>query len=161
MYSQQWDNSYASTKQVTYNGDTYQTSYSYSYSVSGYSYTCTKNSFGCPNPGACFTYQNCANSDKSDCYCGTDVANAPFCFQDGSCESPTCSKNSDCQAGYACLNANSCCGFSVCLPATFCQNKNSRRFIFAKREKDIAAAQKRDGGSGCSAASCPNPPASS
>ncbi|KAJ4408079.1 hypothetical protein N0V91_003427 [Didymella pomorum] len=154
MYTQQWDNSYAASNQVVYNGATYQTSYSYSYTVSGYSYTCTKNSFGCPNPGRCGTYQNCANSNKGDCYCGTDTTGAQLCFQDESCDAPKCSKNSDCQSGYACLNANSCCGFAICVPANVCQNKKSKRFIFAKRQQEPAAGEE------CTAASCPNPPVS-
>lgn len=134
MYTQQWDNSYATVSQVTYNGATYQTSYSYSYTVSDYSYTCVKNNFGCSNVGSCYTYSQCSNNKNSNCLCGSDTAGNALCHQPDSCSSPSCSKNSDCQSGYACLNANNCCGISVCVRASVCANKNSKRYIFRKRQ---------------------------
>lgn len=156
MYTQQWDNSYATISQITHNGDTYQISYSYSYSIADYSYTCVKPAFGCSNPRSCSSgYQNCAESKNTNCYCGTDVTGANVCFQDEPCGAPSCSQNSDCQSGYICLNANNCCGMSVCTAASVCVNKNSKRYIFAKRQVE----QKRDAGSDCTATSCPNGPA--
>ncbi|KAF1929530.1 uncharacterized protein M421DRAFT_59878 [Didymella exigua CBS 183.55] len=168
MYTQQWDSSYAVSNQVTYDGAIYQTSYSYSYTVSDYSYTCVKNAFSCPNPGSCYTYQQCSNSNNGNCLCGTDTANNPLCHQPDSCGSPSCNTNSDCQSGYACLNANNCCGTSVCVAATVCVNKNSKRYIFSKRQNDSevkmtnyippADAQKRDADDECTTVSCPNSP---
>ena len=168
MYTQSWDNSYASVSQVTYNGATYQTSYSYSYTISDYRYTCVKNNFGCSNVGQCNTYSQCSNNNNGNCLCGSDTAGNSLCHQPDSCGSQSCRTNSDCQSGYACLNANNCCGISVCVRASICQNRNSKRYIFRKRQDGerttdyipaAAAKEKREAGAECTTAGCPDGPA--
>ncbi|KAF2173537.1 hypothetical protein M409DRAFT_15817 [Zasmidium cellare ATCC 36951] len=133
MYKQAWASTYATQSSQTYNGATYSISYSYAFANAANDGTpCVHNPYtSCNNPGSCYTYQQC--NPSQNCYCGTDVNNNKVCFQSGPC-SPTCSTNAQCPNGYICLNANSCCGYSVCSPNTVCANGLNTRHIFRKRQ---------------------------
>ncbi|KAF2170723.1 hypothetical protein M409DRAFT_63804 [Zasmidium cellare ATCC 36951] len=150
MYKQQIDDSYATLSQVQYNGATYSVSYSYSFAnAQNNGLPCVASPItSCSSPGQCGTYRQC--NPGANCYCGYDTANNVACFQGAYCSSQTCSTNAQCGSGYICLSANSCCGFSICVPNTVCANGLNARHIFRR------GAEKRDQVQGLSAVHVPD-----
>ncbi|KAF7193493.1 hypothetical protein HII31_05167 [Pseudocercospora fuligena] len=142
MYKQAWDDSYATVSSTTYNGASYDISYSYSFtnSVSD-GLPCVKQQYTtCKTPGTCGSYRQC--NPGQNCYCGYDVTQKQVvCFQDASCSGQTCSTNAQCGSGSVCLDSRSCCGFSICVKNTVCANGLNARHIFRKRQQgDVLTA---------------------
>ncbi|CAK1367665.1 hypothetical protein CB0940_11561 [Cercospora beticola] len=138
MYKQTWEDSHATLSKTAYQGSEYDISYSYSFTnTANNGLPCIKQAqiTGCSNPGTCGSYRQC--NPSQNCYCGYDVTQTQTaCFQDASCSSQTCSRNSDCKTGQICLDARSCCGYSICINNSVCANGLSARMIFRKRQQD-------------------------
>ncbi|KAK4506510.1 hypothetical protein PRZ48_000242 [Zasmidium cellare] len=96
--------------------------------------------YTCDNVGQCYTYTDCGvgNSNGDGCVCGTNVDGVAACFRGATpCNGQDCNVDSDCGASQYCLNANSCCGYPVCVDLDVCRNTLSSREIFRKRNLDV------------------------
>lgn len=95
--------------------------------------------YSCDNVGQCYSYSDCGvgNANGDSCVCGTNVDGVPACFRGATpCLGQDCNVDSDCGANEYCLNANSCCGYPVCVKLDVCLNTLSSREIFRKRVVD-------------------------
>lgn len=95
--------------------------------------------YSCENVGQCYSYTSCGLGDTNGdtCVCGTNVDGIPACFRGATpCLGQDCNTDSDCGAFEYCLNANSCCGYPVCVKLDVCANVLDAREIFRKRVVD-------------------------
>ena len=76
---------------------------------------CTEQGCGCTWTCGGIPRQ-CGLGGIDGCFCSTDVDGRCWCWPDSFCsELQTCSVNSDCPPGYACIPT--CCATPTCLPA--------------------------------------------